>query len=89
MDLIAAIQFQDVTRQQLEQVSSAIVSLTEHTGLLKACVEGDEQDGSFETLQTKIEEMYTQYVRAQQRNVHLAVVGGTERESTVSLVELF
>jgi hypothetical protein len=33
--------------------------------------------------------MYTQYVRAQQRNVHLAVVGGTERESTVSLVELF
>lgn len=89
MDLIGAIQFQDVTRQQLDQVSSAMVSLAEHTGRLKACVEGNEQDGSFETLQTKIEEMFAQYVRAQQRNVHHAAVGGAEQESTASVVELF
>jgi methyl-accepting chemotaxis protein len=89
MDLIAAIQFQDVTRQQLEQVSGAMVSLAEHTGHLKACVEGNEQDGSFENLQTKIEEMFNQYVRAQQRNVHQAAIGGMEQESTASLVELF
>jgi methyl-accepting chemotaxis protein len=89
MDLIGAIQFQDVTRQQLDQVSSAMVSLSEHTGRLKACVEGNEQDGSFETLQTKIEEMFAQYVRAQQRNVHQAAVGGAEHESTASVVELF
>lgn len=89
MDLISAIQFQDVTRQQLEQVSGAMGSLTEHTDLLKTCVEGNEPDGSFETLQTKIEEMFNQYVRAQQRNVHQAAVGGVEQESTASLVELF
>lgn len=89
MDLIGAIQFQDVTRQQLDQVASAMVSLTEHTGRLKACVEGNEQDVSFETLQTKIEEMFTQYVRAQQRNVHQAAVGGAQQESTASVVELF
>lgn len=89
MDLIGTIQFQDVTRQQLDQVSSAMVSLAEHTGRLKACVEGNEQDGSFETLQTKIEEMFAQYVRAQQRNVHQAAVGGAEQESTASVVELF
>jgi methyl-accepting chemotaxis protein len=89
MDLIGAIQFQDVTRQQLDQVSSAMVSLAEHTGRLKACVEGNEQDVSFETLQTKIEEMFAQYVRAQQRNVHQAAVGGAQQESTASVVELF
>ena len=89
MDLIAAIQFQDVTRQQLEQVSGAMVALAEHTGLLKACVEGDGKESSFENLQTKIEEMFAQYVRAQQRNVHQAVIGGAEQENTASIVELF
>ena len=89
MDLIGTIQFQDVTRQQLDQVSSAMASLAEHTGRLKACVEGNEQDGSFETLQTKIEEMFSQYVRSQQRNVHQAAVGGAKQESTASIVELF
>jgi len=89
MDLIGAIQFQDVTRQQLDQVSSAMVSLADHTDRLKDCVEGNEQDGSFETLQTKIEEMFAQYVRAQQRNVHQVATGGAEQECTASIVELF
>jgi methyl-accepting chemotaxis protein len=89
MDLIGTIQFQDITRQQLEQVSAAMLSLAEHTDQLKACLEGCESEVPLESLRTKIEDMLGQYVMARQRNVHQEVVGGAAQESTASIVELY
>jgi methyl-accepting chemotaxis protein len=88
-DLIGVLQFQDVTRQQLEQVSGAVTSLAKYNGLLKSYVGGDGQIGTFEKLEVKIEEMYGQYVRAQQREVHNAVVGVVLQENAAPLIELF
>lgn len=89
IDLMGSIQFQDVTRQQLQQVSMAMASLAEHTELVKAYIESSDQGAHFESLQTKIKEMLQQYVMAQQRNVHQAAVGNAEQENTQPFVELF
>jgi len=88
-DLIGALQFQDVTRQQLGQVSTATNVLADHTRRLGDCLENNDQNVPLESIQTKIEDMFDQYVMAQQRDVHQAVVGGVKQEKVASLIELF
>jgi methyl-accepting chemotaxis protein len=89
LNLIGAIQFQDITRQQLDQVAAALLSLSRHTDELRDCLEGFGPNESFESLRTKVEDMLSQYVMAQQRNVHQAVVGNEKQETVASLIELF
>jgi methyl-accepting chemotaxis protein len=89
INLIGDIQFQDITRQQLEQVSKALSSLSEHTELLKDYLNGADHAAQFENLQAKIKEMFSTYVMEQQRNVHKAVVDGTQAERVAPIVELF
>jgi hypothetical protein len=88
-DLIGALQFQDVTRQQLGQVSTATNVLADHTGRLRDCLENDDQNPPLESIRIKIEDMFDHYVMAQQRDVHQAVVGDVKQEKVVSLIELF
>ena len=71
MEAQASVQFQDVTRQQIEQVSQALVQLDEHAGLLAERLRAYE-DGSFtyKPIVQHLEALYSRYVMEQQRVTH-------------------
>lgn len=89
MALIGSIQFQDVTRQQLQHISQSMETLAEHTELLKGHLDDFDHEIEVESLQTKMESMMDLYVMSQQRNVHQERVGGEDVESKGDLIELF
>lgn len=92
MSALASIQFQDVTRQQIEQVVGALQRLDDHAESLAARLERhDDADFRLEPLSQKLDEIYGNYVMAAQRDVHLAAVGGTAKEADAHgpKVELF
>lgn len=71
MEAQASVQFQDVTRQQIEQVSQALVQLDEHAGLLAERLRAYE-DASFtyKPIVQHLETLYSRYVMEQQRVTH-------------------
>jgi methyl-accepting chemotaxis protein len=89
MTLIGSIQFQDVTRQQLQHVSQAIEFVTCHSEQLGRFLEDLGMDRDFESAQTGITELVSRYVMSEQRNIHNAVVGSEKAEDKGTLVELF
>jgi methyl-accepting chemotaxis protein len=89
MALIGSIQFQDITRQQLQHVSQAMEFLADHTEKLKAHLEDFDLEIEVESLQTKMQAMLNLYVMSQQRNVHQEIVGNGEQECKGPLIELF
>jgi len=85
--LIGSIQFQDVTRQQLQQVSQALELLGTHSNKM-----GDYLSNSIhelERIEEKINGLQETYVMSQQRNIHNKVMGNGIEESKGPLVELF
>lgn len=73
LDTLASVQFQDVTRQQIEQVVQAIQRLDRHAELLANLIErgGDaQQEQAIEPLSQQIEKVFSDYVMTQQREVH-------------------
>ncbi|HZX32434.1 MAG TPA: methyl-accepting chemotaxis protein [Rhodocyclaceae bacterium] len=92
MSALASIQFQDVTRQQIEQVIGALQRLDDHAESLATRLERhDDTAFTFEPLSRKLDEIYGNYVMASQRDVHLAAVGGAAPEADAHgpKVELF
>lgn len=78
MDALASIQFQDVTRQQLEHVVAALMRLDHHSGvlgrrLLAADIPGAE-DEELRPLSEQLQEIYNTYVMQTQRDEHQKVV---------------
>jgi methyl-accepting chemotaxis protein len=78
MDALASIQFQDVIRQQIEQVNSALERLDSHSNMLAQRLE------HFEDLEFKLvpltqhmDELYGSYVMSSQREAHAQATGQT------------
>ncbi len=92
LDALASIQFQDVTRQQVEQVASALDRLDGHTKLLAQRLENfDNPDLVIKPLAEHLDEIYSSYVMNSQRKthddaLHVAHTGGA---SSGPKVELF
>ncbi|MDI6746132.1 MAG: methyl-accepting chemotaxis protein [Rhodocyclaceae bacterium] len=71
MDALASIQFQDVTRQQIEQAVSALNRLDGHTGLLAERLERfDDPNFTMTLLSQHLDEIYSSYVMSSQRQAH-------------------
>jgi methyl-accepting chemotaxis protein len=73
MDTLASVQFQDVTRQQIEQVISGLERLDSHAeslaGVLERAVDVRRED-AVEPLASQIEQVFSNYVMDQQREAH-------------------
>jgi len=92
MDAMASVQFQDVTRQQIEQVINALQRLDGHAALLADRLEQFE-DPHFELrpLSAHLDEIYSSYVMSSQRDSHHSSLNGKSapREQGGPKVELF
>ncbi len=92
MDALASIQFQDVTRQQIEQVINALDRLDGHARLLAQRLEHFDDPGiSLTPLAQHLDEIYGSYVMASQRDAHASATGKAAAAPAASgpKVELF
>jgi len=79
MDALASVQFQDVTRQQIEQVIGALQRLDGHASLLaNRLAQFDQPNFELRPLAQHLDEIYSGYVMSSQRDTHhQALHGGT------------
>ena len=92
MDTLASVQFQDVTRQQLEHVGAALRRLDSHAELLAERLRAfDNPHADFTPLAEHLSAMFDQYVMSQQRDSHRRSLkdGSTSQDSDGPKVELF
>jgi methyl-accepting chemotaxis protein len=67
----ASVQFQDVTRQQIEQVMHALEQLDEHAGLLADRLRAyEEANFTYKPIAQHLEALYSRYVMDSQRTAH-------------------
>ena len=88
----ASVQFQDVTRQQIEQVMHAVAQLAEHAGLLAMRLRTYEDSSfSYQPISQRLEALYGGYVMEQQRMAHDGSLrrAAPKPASAASNVELF
>ncbi len=94
MNALASVQFQDVTRQQIEQVINALDRLDSQTIQLVARLENhDDPNLAIQPLAEHLDQIYSSYVMDSQRSTHREALGesSTARQSAASgpKVELF
>jgi methyl-accepting chemotaxis protein len=89
--VLGHIQYQDVMRQRLEQVQSALLEMNEHLQGLTSKLIDPTWDGMIEiTFKDRLANHRHHYVMASQVATHHAVVGGkTVREQALPAIELF
>lgn len=76
MDALASIQFQDVTRQQIEHVGDALKRLDAHSEHLADRLQRfDDPHFELSPLAKQLDEIYGAYVMSSQRSTHLAALG--------------
>jgi methyl-accepting chemotaxis protein len=92
MEVLASIQFQDVTRQQIEQVQGALTRLDSHVAQLVEMMRSKDFSNAA-SIKEHIEQIYEGYVMDKQRDVHASALGGDARNGRVSAtpakIELF
>lgn len=76
MEVMASIQFQDVTRQQVEHVMGALQRLDDHFAKLRQQLTDPESQVQFKPLAEHLNEMFDGYVMDQQRGQHARALGG-------------
>ncbi len=95
MDALASVQFQDVTRQQIEQVINALERLDGHAVLLADRLAAfDDPNFEFRPLSAHLDEIYSSYVMNSQRDSHHSslksgVTAGNANDTSGPKVELF
>ena len=92
MNALASIQFQDVTRQQIEQAINALDRLDGHSKLLAERLERfDDPNFTMPPLSQHLDEIYSSYVMTSQRQAHQSSLkSGVKVESNSGpKVELF
>ena len=78
MDAMASIQFQDVTRQEIEHLILALAHLEQHAQTLAQRLrQADNPDFSFTPLAKHLDQLYDQYVMQQQRETHQQALQGS------------
>jgi methyl-accepting chemotaxis protein len=71
MDALASVQFQDVTRQQIEQVINALQRLDGHAELLaERLAQFDDPNFELRPLAHHLDQIYSSYVMSSQRDTH-------------------
>ena len=92
MDVLASIQFQDVTRQQIELVQKALSRLDEHVVQLVDKMRSKDFSNP-SSIKGHIDQIYESYVMQGQRDVHTAVMGGDIQvngaSASMQKIELF
>ena len=92
MDVLASIQFQDVTRQQIEQVQNALTRLDTHVVQLVEMMRSRDFTNAA-SIKEHIDQMFEGYVMEKQRDVHAAATGGNTHAHSSSAapqkIELF
>ena len=92
MEVLASIQFQDVTRQQIEQVQNALNRLDSHVVQLVEMMRSRDFTNAA-SIKEHIDQMFEGYVMEKQRDVHASAMGGTNPASGASAapqkIELF
>ena len=85
MDAMAKVQFQDITRQQIEQVIAGIEHIDAHTlGIASALerAESHEEASPFiKPLKAQFDALYANYVMDSQRDIHRQALTGTTTEA--------
>ncbi len=89
MQLIGSIQFQDVTRQQLQHVSQSMDMIGRHSHQLGLNLQTDRLDQETFGIEAEIAASLAGYVMSQQRNIHNQSIGADAAEDKGPLVELF
>lgn len=89
MEVMASIQFQDVTRQQVEHVMGALDHLASHLATLEQQLNNPSTLVAFKPLAQHLEEMFDGYVMDRQRDQHNLPMGTTTSSASGSRVELF
>ena len=93
MDALASVQFQDVTRQQIEHTVESMTRLDEHLVVLANRLEQSEDPGfTYTPLAHHLDEIYGRYVMDQQREAHATAVGarpGFAAGTSNNKIELF
>jgi methyl-accepting chemotaxis protein len=78
MNALASVQFQDVTRQQIEQVIDALNRLDHQSEQLVTRLEHFEDDNfTIQPLSEHLDQMYSNYVMDSQRDTHHHAMGGS------------
>jgi methyl-accepting chemotaxis protein len=76
MDVLASVQFQDITRQQIEQVLKALSKLDEHAEILARRIKAaEDKDFTYTPLAHHLDEIYSSYVMDAQRATHQQSIG--------------
>jgi|YelNatPaOPRAMG01_1025707.scaffolds.fasta_scaffold04027_14 methyl-accepting chemotaxis protein len=88
IDALGHMQFQDISRQQIEQVIAALEDLIVHFAAVKVALEGP-QEASWLPLQERIDALRRDYVMHRQRVTHAAVTGQTTTAESRPAIELF
>ncbi|MFL9826714.1 methyl-accepting chemotaxis protein [Rhodoplanes sp. SY1] len=87
--LVGSIQFQDCTRQRLQQVTRLADVVDEHLEIL-GCSEEGTALGAEASIRTKLDALMAGYVMASQRNIHRAAFDATAAQEDVGArIELF
>lgn len=74
MEVLAGIQFQDVTRQQIEQVQNALNRLDAHVAQMVVMMRSKDFSEAA-SIKEHIDQIYDSYVMAKQRDVHASAIG--------------
>jgi len=82
MDAVASVQFQDVTRQQIENVVDGLQRVATQAGLLVAHVEAGGKGDPIQPLAGQMDDLYARYVMDGQRDTHQSVIGGSNNRGT-------
>lgn len=92
IDVLSGIQFQDITRQQIEQVQSALTRLDSHALQMIEMMRSRDFSKAA-SIKEHIDQIYNSYVMKKQRDVHEAALGmnvKTEGEAVqLQKIELF
>lgn len=92
MDVMADIQFQDVTRQQVEHVTGAVERVSEHLATMAEILDQSQPEAPVLTpLESMLDEMFSGYVMDDQRDAHAAALGRSSTAASTSgkKIELF
>jgi methyl-accepting chemotaxis protein len=91
MSALASVQFQDVTRQQIEQVIDALNRLDAHSTMLAGrLVQLEDPDFQLQPLSAHLDQIYSNYVMDSQRDTHNSATGsGTATVEARPKIELF
>lgn len=85
MDAVASVQFQDVTRQQIEHVIEGLHHIENQANALSEHIESGGRGKPIQPLKDKMDDLYSRYVMDNQRTTHQSVVTGNKGKASSNL----